>query len=72
MSIHQLNRSEFGNPANAGNLMTIEEAHILLNEWVPTNISCSKTLSSSFQSCCSDFDTVNKNSDNQQQKRKFI
>ena len=35
MSIHQLNRSEFGNPANAGNLMTIEEAHILLNEWVP-------------------------------------
>ncbi len=35
MSIHQLNRSEFGNPSNAGNLMTIEEAHILLNEWVP-------------------------------------
>ncbi|MFT3931977.1 MAG: hydrolase [Chitinophagaceae bacterium] len=35
MSIHQLGRSVFGNPANAGNLMSIEEAHQLLNEWVP-------------------------------------
>ncbi|MBS1654314.1 MAG: hydrolase [Bacteroidetes bacterium] len=32
---HKLNRSSFGNPANTGNLMTIEEAHLLLNEWVP-------------------------------------
>lgn len=32
---HLLNRSSFGNPANAGNLMTIEEANELLNEWVP-------------------------------------
>jgi predicted hydrolase (HD superfamily) len=35
MSIHQLGRSVFGDPKNAGNLMTIEEAHVLLNEWVP-------------------------------------
>ena len=35
MAIYNLGRSEFGNPANAGNLMTIEEAHTLLNEWVP-------------------------------------
>jgi predicted hydrolase (HD superfamily) len=35
MAIHNLGRSEFGDPANAGNLMTIEEAHALLNEWVP-------------------------------------
>ncbi|MEI9912109.1 MAG: hydrolase [Bacteroidota bacterium] len=35
MSTHQLNRSTFGDPKNAGNLMTIEEAHTLLNEWVP-------------------------------------
>jgi len=32
---HQLNRSTFGDPKNAGNLMSIEEAHQLLNEWVP-------------------------------------
>jgi len=32
---HQLGRNNFGDPANAGNLMTIEEAHALLNEWVP-------------------------------------
>jgi len=32
---HLLGRSEFGNPANAGNLMPLEEAHALLNEWVP-------------------------------------
>ena len=32
---HKLGRSIFGDPANAGNLMPIEEAHALLNEWVP-------------------------------------
>jgi predicted hydrolase (HD superfamily) len=32
---HLLNRSVFGDPANSGNLMTIDEAHALLNEWVP-------------------------------------
>jgi predicted hydrolase (HD superfamily) len=32
---HKLGRSNFGDPANAGNLMPIEEAHALLNEWVP-------------------------------------
>ncbi|HET6766289.1 MAG TPA: hydrolase [Chitinophagaceae bacterium] len=32
---HQLGRNSFGDTANAGNLMTIEEAHALLNEWVP-------------------------------------
>jgi len=35
MSIHQLGRSSFGDPSNTGNLMSIEEAHQLLNEWVP-------------------------------------
>ena len=35
MATHLLNRSSFGDPANAGNLMDIEEAHQLLNEWVP-------------------------------------
>jgi predicted hydrolase (HD superfamily) len=35
MSVHSLGRTQFGNPANAGNLMTIEDAHQLLNEWVP-------------------------------------
>jgi len=35
MSVHQLGRSVFGDPANAGNTMTIEEAHQLLYEWVP-------------------------------------
>ena len=35
MAIHLLGRSVFGDPKNAGNLMTIEEAHQLLNEWVP-------------------------------------
>lgn len=37
MPIYNLGRSEFGNPANAGNLMTINEAHALLNEWVPND-----------------------------------
>ena len=32
---HKLGRSSFGDPANSGNLMSIEEAHSLLNEWVP-------------------------------------
>ena len=35
MSTHLLNRSTFGDPGNSGNLMTIEEANSLLNEWVP-------------------------------------
>lgn len=35
MSTHQLGRSTFGDPKNAGNVMTLEEAHNLLNEWVP-------------------------------------
>jgi predicted hydrolase (HD superfamily) len=35
MSVHNLGRTAFGNPVNAGNVMTIEEAHQLLNEWVP-------------------------------------
>ena len=32
---HHLDRTEFGDPKNEGNLMSIEEAHQLLNEWVP-------------------------------------
>jgi predicted hydrolase (HD superfamily) len=35
MATHNLGRSTFGDPKNAGNLMNIEEAHQLLNEWVP-------------------------------------
>ena len=35
MGIHQLGRSSFGDPKNAGNLIPIEEAHQLLTEWVP-------------------------------------
>ncbi len=31
---HALNRTDFGDPANAGNLMPIEEAQQLLYEWV--------------------------------------
>ena len=34
-AILALGRSQFGNPANKGNLLSIEEAHALLNEWVP-------------------------------------
>jgi predicted hydrolase (HD superfamily) len=30
----QLNRTTFGNPANAGNVLTREEANTLLNDWV--------------------------------------
>ncbi|MBK8311979.1 MAG: HD domain-containing protein [Chitinophagaceae bacterium] len=35
MSDRFLNRTTFGDPKNEGNLMTIDEAHALLNEWVP-------------------------------------
>lgn len=35
MATHELGRTLFGDPKNAGNLMTIEDAHELLNEWVP-------------------------------------
>ncbi len=30
-----LGRNHFGNPANAGKLMSIEKANVLLNDWVP-------------------------------------
>jgi predicted hydrolase (HD superfamily) len=35
MPIHDLGRDTFGDIANNGNLMPIEEAHQLLHEWVP-------------------------------------
>src|SRR5215510_9023896 len=35
MATHHLHRTSFGDPKNSGNLMPIEEAHDLLNEWVP-------------------------------------
>lgn len=35
MSTRNLGRSEFGDPKNTGNLMSLKEAHTLLNEWVP-------------------------------------
>jgi predicted hydrolase (HD superfamily) len=35
MSSRYLNRTSFGNEKNKGNLMPIEEAHALLNDWVP-------------------------------------
>ncbi len=35
MATRPLGRTEFGDPKNAGNLMSPEEAHALLNEWVP-------------------------------------
>ena len=35
MNPHNLGRSVFGDPKNADNLMPLEEAHTLLNEWVP-------------------------------------
>jgi predicted hydrolase (HD superfamily) len=37
MATHHLNRTQFGDPKNAGNLMTLEEAHTLLNDWVPND-----------------------------------
>lgn len=35
MAIYALGRNTFGDPADAGKLMTIEEAHQLLEAWVP-------------------------------------
>ena len=35
MSTHLLGRNTFGDPKNTGNLLSIEEATDLLNEWVP-------------------------------------
>jgi predicted hydrolase (HD superfamily) len=35
MATHRLGRSEFGDPKNAGNIMPVEEATNLLNDWVP-------------------------------------
>jgi predicted hydrolase (HD superfamily) len=35
MATHLLNRSTFGDPRNTGNLLSIEDAHALLNDWVP-------------------------------------
>lgn len=35
MSTHLLHRSSFGDPKNSGNLMSLDEANALLNEWVP-------------------------------------
>lgn len=35
MANHNLGRTVFGDPGNTGNLLSIEEAHALLNEWVP-------------------------------------
>jgi predicted hydrolase (HD superfamily) len=35
MSIHALGRNRFGDPANAGRLLSPEEALALLHEWVP-------------------------------------
>lgn len=35
MATHYLGRSVFGDPKNSNNLMSIEEAHLLLNDWVP-------------------------------------
>jgi predicted hydrolase (HD superfamily) len=32
---HLLGRSTFGDPKNVGSLLPIEEAHALLNDWVP-------------------------------------
>ena len=35
MHSRNLGRTVFGDPTNTGNLMPLEEAHALLNEWVP-------------------------------------
>jgi predicted hydrolase (HD superfamily) len=35
VATHRLNRTVFGDPKNAGNLMSLEEAYTLLEEWVP-------------------------------------
>ena len=34
-TVHRLDRTRFGDPANTGKLMSMEEAHRLLEEWVP-------------------------------------
>ncbi len=34
MAIHQLDRTEFGDPSNKGNLLNRQDAHDLLNNWV--------------------------------------
>jgi predicted hydrolase (HD superfamily) len=34
-AILSLGRNQFGSPANKGNLLPLEEAHALLNDWVP-------------------------------------
>src|SRR5687768_16495665 len=34
MAVQPLGRNQFGNPANAGNVLSEEEALSLLNEWV--------------------------------------
>lgn len=35
MATHLLHRDSFGDPANKGNLIPLEEAHALLEDWVP-------------------------------------
>ncbi len=35
MTTHNLGRSSFGDPKNKGNLLSLEEANQLLNDWVP-------------------------------------
>jgi predicted hydrolase (HD superfamily) len=35
MSKLSLGRDQFGDPKNSGNIMSIDEAHRLLEEWVP-------------------------------------
>ena len=35
MATHNLGRSTFGDPSNSGNLLSLDEANQLLNEWVP-------------------------------------
>jgi predicted hydrolase (HD superfamily) len=35
MATHHLGRTTFGDPKNSGILMSIEEAHALLSDWVP-------------------------------------
>src|SRR5687767_8047401 len=37
MATHLLGRTSFGDPKNKGNLLSIEEAHQLLSEWVPND-----------------------------------
>jgi len=37
MPTHHLGRTGFGDPKNTGNLIAIEEANNLLNEWVPND-----------------------------------